>query len=92
MKINSTTVLVDGKPVDMGIGVEVTNGRTYFPLRFLAEIFESVTWDEENEIIDIEDESQDGLEDNTDKNTRDDIDADSVADEVINNTGNQLKE
>ena len=55
MTINSTTVLINGIVVDMGIAPEVTSGRTYVPLRFLAETFElAVAWDQETETIDIE--------------------------------------
>jgi len=55
MTVNSTTVYVDGQPVDLGAAAEVTCGRTYVPLRFLAETFGlDVDWDEENELIDLE--------------------------------------
>jgi len=53
---NSTTVLVNGAPVEMSTPAEVTCGRTYLPLRFLAEALGcNVAWDGENEIIDIDD-------------------------------------
>jgi len=61
MTANSTTVYVDGSPIDIGIPAEVTCGRTFVPLRFLAETLGlAVTWDGENQIIDLDGENQDG--------------------------------
>lgn len=55
---NSTTVLVDGEPVEINVPAEVTCSRTYLPLRFLAETLGfDVSWDGDNEIIDIDDEA-----------------------------------
>lgn len=62
-KINSTTVYVEGNPVDMGSYAEITCGRTYVPLRFLAEVFKlDVIEDEENEIIEIIGDIEDDTE------------------------------
>jgi hypothetical protein len=60
MTANSTTILVNGEQVEMSTSTEITCGRTYLPLRFLAEAlgFE-VSWDGENELISIEDETTD---------------------------------
>lgn len=54
-KVNSTTVLVNGVPTEIPAPAHVTSGRTYLPLRFLAETLDfNVNWDGDNEIIDIE--------------------------------------
>ncbi len=51
-----TTVYVNGEPVEITLPAEITNGRTYLPLRFMAETLEFiVNWDGENQLIDIDD-------------------------------------
>jgi polyhydroxyalkanoate synthesis regulator phasin len=51
----STAVLVNGTPVEIDVPAGITCGRTYLPLRFLAEALNfTVTWDGDNELIDIE--------------------------------------
>lgn len=51
----STVVLINGTPVDITLPAEITSGRTYLPLRFLAETLDFIViWDGENKIIDIE--------------------------------------
>lgn len=62
LTINSTKVLVGGVEQELDVSAEVTNGRTYVPLRFIAETFGlSVDWDAENGVIDIE-ESEEAIE------------------------------
>lgn len=54
--VNKMTVLVNGVPTEISLPTEVTCGKTYLPLRFLAEALGfDVNWDGENEIIDISD-------------------------------------
>lgn len=53
--VNETTVSINGTQVDVPIPAEITCGRTYLPLRFLAEILDfSVSWDGDNQLIDID--------------------------------------
>ncbi len=60
LTIDSQTVLVDGEAIDVDLSPEISCGRTYAPLRFLAEAFDlAVTWDSENEIIDVDDGTAD---------------------------------
>ena len=55
LEIKGTTILLNGSPYV--VSTEITCGRTYMPLRFLAESLGlDVAWDGENEIIDIDDE------------------------------------
>jgi hypothetical protein len=63
--INSTKVFVDGVEQELDVSAEITNGRTYVPLRFIAETFGlTVTFDPDTEIIDIETpEEEPGIED-----------------------------
>jgi hypothetical protein len=71
----STTALVNGEPVAITSPSEVTCGRTYLPLRFLAELLDfQVSWDGENEVIDIEDEDA-ATEDSTTEDSTTDEDA-----------------
>jgi len=54
--VNKMAVLVNGVPTEITLPAEVTCGKTYLPLRFLAEVLGfDVTWDGENEVIDISD-------------------------------------
>ncbi|MDD4583778.1 MAG: copper amine oxidase N-terminal domain-containing protein, partial [Eubacteriales bacterium] len=47
--INSKKVYIDGVEQELDVSTEVTNGRTYVPLRFIAETFGlTVNWDDEN--------------------------------------------
>lgn len=56
LTMNSTKVFVNGVERQIDVPAEITNGRTYVPLRFIAETFGLATnWDGENGIIDIED-------------------------------------
>jgi len=72
LTINSSTATVDGAPVEIGASADITCGRTYVPLRFLAETFGlDVNWDEENEVIDIEETTTDGTPDGTTDGTPD---------------------
>ncbi|HCP14298.1 MAG TPA: hypothetical protein DIT32_00685 [Peptococcaceae bacterium] len=66
IEIKGTTILLNGAP--FVINTEVTCGRTYMPLRFLAEALGlEVAWDGDNEIIDIDDEvGEEVVEDTTD--------------------------
>lgn len=67
---NSTMVLVNGAPTEISLPANVTCGRTYLPLRFLAETLDfSVTWDGENEIIDIDDGTNTDTTTNTTEET-----------------------
>lgn len=55
--INSKVVTVDGEVQTLDVEAEITNGRTYVPLRFIAETFGlDVDWDADSETIEIEDE------------------------------------
>lgn len=66
---NGTTALVNGNPVEISLPADVTCGRTYVPLRFLADVLNvNVTLDEENEIIDIDD-ATDTIDESTLDNT-----------------------
>ncbi|MCI2107012.1 MAG: stalk domain-containing protein [Intestinimonas sp.] len=75
LTVNSTTVLINGTPSEMSLPANVTCGRTYLPLRFLAEALDfHVTWDGENELIDIDD----GTSTDTDSADTDSTDTDSA--------------
>ena len=72
--INSTTVTVDGVEVELDAAATITCGRTYVPLRFLAETFGlDVAWDDENKIVDIDGDTGDegGTDDDTGEGTDD---------------------
>lgn len=57
---SSMTALVNGVPVEMNLPATVTCGRTYIPLRFLAEAFGLETeQDSENGTVDVEDGAAD---------------------------------
>lgn len=61
--INSKTVYVDGVIKELDAEAEITNQRTYVPLRFIAETFGlDVSYDEETETIDIEEPEVDDPE------------------------------
>ena len=56
----SMTALVNGEPVKMDLSATVTCGRTYIPLRLLAQAFNLETeQDSENGTVDIEDGTAD---------------------------------
>jgi hypothetical protein len=56
LTIGSNVALVNGKPVELDAKSEITNSRTYVPIKFIAETFGlSVEWDADTETIDIED-------------------------------------
>ncbi len=68
--INSTAVLVNGVPQELDASAEITNGRTYVPLRFIAETFGlAVEFDEESGAIDIDEEAMDEPEEEGDADT-----------------------
>lgn len=69
---NSMTALVNGAPVEMNLPAAVTCGRTYIPLRLLAEAFDLNTeQDSENGTVDIEDGAADNSADSADTSTED---------------------
>lgn len=54
LTIDSRTVVVDGVTQQIDAVAEITNGRTYVPLRFIAETFGlQVAYDQETDTIDI---------------------------------------
>ncbi|MEA3423019.1 MAG: copper amine oxidase N-terminal domain-containing protein [Bacillota bacterium] len=56
--IGSNEALVNGEIVSLDSKAEITNSRTYVPIRFISEIFGlNVQWDGENEVIDVEEET-----------------------------------
>lgn len=56
LTMGSSTVLVNGVEQQIDAQAEITNSRTYVPLRFIAETFGLITnWDGDNNVIDIED-------------------------------------
>jgi len=58
LTMGSSTVLVNGVEQQIDAKAEITNSRTYVPLRFIAETFGLITnWDGENNVIDIEEET-----------------------------------
>ena len=68
LTIGSTKVLVDGVEQLLDTTAEITNGRTYVPLRFIAETFGlTVDFDDETEIIDIEEPDVPDVPDETDE-------------------------
>ncbi|MCD4712726.1 MAG: copper amine oxidase N-terminal domain-containing protein [Clostridiales bacterium] len=55
LSIGSNVALVNGETVELDSQSEITNSRTYVPIRFIAETFGlTVDWDAETETIDIE--------------------------------------
>lgn len=79
LEIKGTTILLNGSPYV--VSTEITCGRTYMPLRFLAESLGlDVTWDGENEIIDIDDEVGEEI-------VSDDTTVDPAADETAAGAG-----
>lgn len=63
MTPGSATVFVNGLPVTMDAPAEKTCSRTYVPLRFLAETFGlDVTWDGDNDTIDIDEDAEESAE------------------------------
>lgn len=79
---SSMTALVNGVPVEMNLPANVTCGRTYVPLRFLAEALGLETeLDSENGTVDIEDGASDN--DSTGTSTEDTA-ADSTATDSTN--------
>lgn len=66
LTMGSSTVFVNGVEQQIDVQAEITNGRTYVPLRFIAETFGLITnWDSENNIIDIE-EGTDEIQETSD--------------------------
>lgn len=60
---DATTQTSEETDVTIDVAAEITNGRTYVPLRFLAEAFElAVVWDGENMTIDIEEQVEETSE------------------------------
>jgi len=72
--IDNNVVLVNGVEVAIDAKAELLTSRTYVPLRFIAEALGlKVTWDEETEIIEIdEDEEDESLDENEDENEDED--------------------
>jgi hypothetical protein len=55
LTVGSDVVLVNGEEVVLDALTEITNNRTYVPLRFIAETFGlEVEWDADNECIEID--------------------------------------
>lgn len=55
LSIGSNVAIVNGESVELDSQSEITNSRTYVPIRFIAETFGlTVDWDAETETIDIE--------------------------------------
>ncbi|WKY45304.1 stalk domain-containing protein [Eubacteriaceae bacterium ES2] len=90
-------VTIDGELVDITDQIEVTCGRSYINLSFLAEIFDlEASYDEENELIDLEepaDETADAPSDSATEEIIDtptdetsDIPSDDSADESVDTT------
>lgn len=87
IEIKGTEILLNGAP--LVISTEVTCGRTYMPLRFLAEALGlQVTWDGDNEIIDIDDEAGEEVVVDTTDGTADD----GVTDEPTEDPGTDAAE
>ena len=56
LTIGSNIALVNGVPVKLDAKSEITNSRTYVPIKFIAETFGlPVEWDADTDTIDIED-------------------------------------
>ncbi|MEA4933698.1 MAG: copper amine oxidase N-terminal domain-containing protein, partial [Lawsonibacter sp.] len=54
---STTDSTIEENNVDLDVAAEITNGRTYVPLRFLAETFGlAVVWDDENKTIDLDEQ------------------------------------
>ncbi len=65
LPIGSNIAIVNGVEVEMDTNADITNARTYVPIRFIVETFKlGIHWDDENEIVEIDDEEDD--EDTTD--------------------------
>ncbi|MDW7661106.1 MAG: copper amine oxidase N-terminal domain-containing protein [Bacillota bacterium] len=63
LSIGSNVAIVNGETVELDSQSEITNSRTYVPIRFIAETFGlTVDWDAETETIDIEDSVEEVLE------------------------------
>lgn len=76
---NSTTMLVNGEPVEMSLPAAVTCGRTYIPLQFLAEAFDLATaLDTENGTVDVEDGTADDSSAAADSTAADSTSTDST--------------
>lgn len=89
MTVNSTTVLVNGNPVELETNTEITCARTYVPLRFLSETFSlKVNWDGENEEIDIDEDSQNS---NTTDDNNTSTETDTSTDTNTNDTSNDTQ-
>ncbi|MPM57941.1 hypothetical protein SDC9_104770 [bioreactor metagenome] len=55
--LGDATVYVDGVEKELDVPAELNSGRTYVPLRFLAETLGlDVEWDSESGVIDIDEE------------------------------------
>jgi len=80
--IGSTKVFVNGVEQQLDATAEITCGRTYVPLRFIAETFGlAVTFDEETGTIDIDDETAADAEDPVDEGIVDDGSTDGASDD-----------
>lgn len=82
LTMGSSTVLVNGVEQQIDAKAEITNSRTYVPLRFIAETFGLITnWDGENNVIDIE-EGTDEVQETSDSAIDISTDVPAQADEV----------
>jgi polyhydroxyalkanoate synthesis regulator phasin len=80
--LNDTTVTVDGAETELEVPAELSCGRTYVPLRFLAEVFGlDVDWDGDTEVIDIEESAAD------DGSSDDGTTGDDATDDGVNDDG-----
>ncbi len=87
---NSTTGIVNGEAIEISVPATKTCGRTYVPLRFLAEALGLTTeWDSENDLIEISDGAETPVEDVSENDG-----TDTPVEEVsgVDNTGTTVGE
>ena len=54
LEINSETANVDGKTLELDVPTTITDGRTFVPLRFVAEsLGADVNWDSANQVVEV---------------------------------------
>lgn len=89
IKTDSSTVLVNGAEVDLGLPVKGINGRIVMPVGFLAEkLGLKVEVDEEDGTIEVEEEEEEESEDQTDTSTGTDTTGAENGDTTDTTTGN----
>lgn len=79
LTLGSTIALVNGEEVEMDTKPELISNRTFVPIRFLGETLGArVDYDEETDIIVVEDDENDDFDEDEDEldNEEDDIDED----------------